>query len=91
MTGRDPQEGERRALGFPSSLLPVSQRVHADPEGGCEPFLREPDELAQRGDVLARLDLAAHDSAPLACLHRTPEVGVGQLGGFILAHDGSSM
>ena len=33
----------------------------------------------------------AHDSAPLACLHRTPEVGVGQLGGFILAHDGSSM
>jgi len=48
-----------------SSLFPITESVHADPNGLGKFRLRKADELAQHGDILAGLKLALHE--PLSC------------------------
>ena len=81
MPSGNAEQSERWALGSPAILLPVSERVHADPQRLGEPSLREADEAPQRRNV-SRRQLAAHDARPLVSAESTCEVVSGELGAF---------
>ena len=70
MPSRDAKECNRGPLGLTSTLLPIPQRVHADPHRLGEARLRETDELPQRRDVLPGLESARDQSLPNASRDR---------------------
>jgi hypothetical protein len=62
--GRNPEQRDCRPVRATPTLLPVSERVDADADHAREALLREPEEVSERHDVGARLDLASEESAP---------------------------
>ncbi len=74
MPGSDPEQRDRRPVRPTPTLLPVSEGVDADADGAREALLREPEEVSERDDVGARLDLASEESAPHAGGHGACEL-----------------
>ena len=59
MTRGNPEQRQRRPLGIPSSLFPVSQGVYADPESFGKPPLSQSHEAPKGHDVVSPGDPAA--------------------------------
>jgi hypothetical protein len=84
MARSDPKQGQRRALRAASALLPVAQRVNADPECLRKPVLGQSDEVPEGNDVPSPGDAPAEHSLPLLPRDRPLEVLLGQIINVIL-------
>ena len=82
MPSGDTQQSERRTFRTPSVLLPVSERVNADPHGESELYLSESDKAPQSDDVLTRLKLSEHEPLPNSRGKSSGELFFGQLWNF---------
>ena len=81
MPRRHSQERQRWPLGGSSSLLPVAQRVNADPQRLGELLLGESDETTQRDDFVSTGDVTSEDAFALPPRNPAGEVPRGQLWG----------
>lgn len=79
MTGRDAQEGQRRTLRAAPALLPVPERMNADPERRRELLLGQACEPPQRSDVATAGELPAQDPIALSSRNRASERLRGEL------------
>lgn len=78
MTSSDAQQRDRRTIRLPSALLPVAERVDADPHRRRKLRLSETDEPPQGDDIVARMELAEHEPLPYTCRDRSLEMLRGQ-------------
>src|SRR3972149_10299865 len=83
MSGGDPQQRRGRSLGTSATLLPVSQRVHADTQSIGELLLRQTDESSENDNVLPARNLAADDPLALLPGYGPREIFLGQLGNLV--------
>lgn len=86
MTRRDSQQCDRRTVRMPAALLPVAQRVDADPHRLGKLRLRQPDESPKRGNISTRLELSEHEPLSQPCGHGSGQLlfrQLGDLGHFI--------
>jgi len=83
MSGGDPQQRQGRSLGTSATLLPVSQRVHADTQSIGELLLRQADESSKNDNVLPTQNLAADDALALFPGYGPREIFLGQLGNLV--------
>ena len=78
MASGNPQQGDRRTIWLPAALLPVAERMDADPHRGRKLRLCKADEPSQGDNIVARMELAQHEPLPYTCRDRSLEMLRGQ-------------
>src|SRR5213593_2483080 len=76
---RDPEQCQGRPLRAPTTLFPVSERVHAYSQRVCKLLLGQAHETSKSDDVFAPRKTSAKNALTLLPGNRTREVPVGQI------------